>query len=49
MQEAYRKPIKLDQKRKYFQHIKIKIQNTNNKERLLKVTKEEGEVVSQEY
>ena len=39
IQEAYRILIRLDQKRKSFQHKLIKTQNLQNKERILKVVR----------
>ena len=41
VQEAYRTPNRLDQKRKSSHHIKIKTPNTLNKERILKAVREE--------
>ena len=43
VQEAYRTPNKLDQK-KSPQHIIIKTQNMQNKERILRAAKEKGQV-----
>jgi hypothetical protein len=42
VQEDYRTP--LDQKRKSFHHIIIKILNAQNKERILKAARERGQV-----
>jgi hypothetical protein len=42
--EAYRKPNRLDQKRKYSRHIIIQTLNAQNKERILKVIREKGQV-----
>lgn len=44
IQESYRTPITLDQKRKSSHHIIIKIQNLQNKERPLKAAREKGQV-----
>jgi hypothetical protein len=44
IQEAYKIPIRVDQKRKFSQHITIKTQNLQNKERILKVAGEKGQV-----
>jgi hypothetical protein len=41
VQEAYRTPNGLNQKRKSSHHIKIKTPNTLNKERILKAVREE--------
>ena len=45
IQEAYRTPIRLDQKRKSSYHIIIKTQNLQNKERILKAEREKGQVI----
>jgi hypothetical protein len=44
IQEAYRTPNNLDQKRNFFCHIIIKTPNMQNKERNLKAVKEKGQV-----
>jgi hypothetical protein len=44
IQEAYRTPNKLDQKRNFSCLLIIKIPNTQNKERILKVVREKGQV-----
>ena len=44
IQKPYRIPIGMDQKRKYFCQIMIKTQNLQNKGRLLKVSREKGQV-----
>ena len=44
IQEAYRTPNKLDQKRNSSQHIIIRTTNALNKERILKTLKEIGQV-----
>ena len=44
IQEAYRTPNSLDQKRDSFCHIIIKTPNVLNKERLLKAIREKGQV-----
>jgi hypothetical protein len=44
IQEVYKTPICLDQKRKSSQHIIIKIQNLQNKERILKAARAKGRV-----
>jgi hypothetical protein len=44
IQEAYRTPNRLKQKRNFSQHIIIKSSNTLNKERTLKAVKEKGQV-----
>jgi len=44
VQEAYRKPNRLDQKRKSSCHIIIKTLNAQNKERTVKAVKENGQV-----
>jgi hypothetical protein len=44
IQEAYRTPDSLDQKRNSCHHIIIKIPNAQNKERVLKVVREKGQV-----
>jgi hypothetical protein len=42
IQEAYRIPNRLDQKRKFSHLLIIKTLNIHNKERLLKASKEKG-------
>jgi hypothetical protein len=44
IQEAYRNPNRLIQKRNFSCHIIIKTPNTLNKERILKAVKEKGQV-----
>ena len=44
IQEAYRTPNKLDQKRNSSRHIIIKTTNTLNKDRTLKAVREKGQV-----
>jgi hypothetical protein len=44
IQEAYRTPNRLDQKRNSSQHIIIRTTNTLNKDRILKAVKEKGHV-----
>jgi hypothetical protein len=44
IQEAYRTPNSLDQKRNSSHHIIIKTPNTQNKERILKAVREKGQV-----
>jgi hypothetical protein len=44
VQEAYRTPNRLDQKRNSSQHIIIKTPNALNRERILKAVKEKGQV-----
>ena len=44
IQEAYRTPNRLDQKRNSSCHIIIKTQNELNKERILKAVREKGQV-----
>jgi len=44
IQEAYRTPNRLDQKRNSTLHIIVKIQNAQNKERILKALREIGQV-----
>jgi hypothetical protein len=44
IQEAYRTPNRLDQKRKSSQHIIIRTANALNKDRLLKAVREKGQV-----
>jgi hypothetical protein len=44
IQEAYRSPNKLDQKRNSFQHIIIRTKNALNKDRILKAVREKGQV-----
>ena len=42
IQEAYRTPNRLDQKRNSFSHIIVKIPNAQNKETILKETMEKN-------
>jgi hypothetical protein len=44
IQEAYRTPNSLDQKRNYPHHIIIKTPNAQNKERILKAVREKGQI-----
>jgi hypothetical protein len=44
IQEAYRTPNRLDQKRNCSHHIIVKISNAQNKEKILKAAKEKGQV-----
>jgi len=44
IQEAYRTPNRLDQKRNYSHHIIVKIPNSQNKERIVKSVREKGQV-----
>jgi hypothetical protein len=44
IQEAYRTPNKLDQKRNSFQHIIIRTTNALNKDRMLKAVREKDQV-----
>jgi hypothetical protein len=44
IQETYRTPNKLDQKRNFSCHIIIKTRNAQNKERILKAVREKGQV-----
>jgi hypothetical protein len=44
IQEAYRTPNRLDQKRNSSHHIIIKTPNALNKERILKAVREKGQV-----
>ena len=44
IQDAYRTPNRLDQKRNSSQHIIIKTTNTLNKDRILKAVREKGQV-----
>jgi hypothetical protein len=44
IQEAYRSPISLDQKRNSSSHIIIKTPNAQNKERILKALREKVQV-----
>jgi D-arabinose 1-dehydrogenase-like Zn-dependent alcohol dehydrogenase len=44
MQEAYRTPNSLEQKRNSSHHIIIKTPNAQNKERILKAVREKGQV-----
>jgi hypothetical protein len=45
IQEAYRTPRRLDQKRNSSCHIIIKTPNAQNKERMLKAVREKGQVI----
>ena len=44
IQEAYRTPNRLDQKRNSFRHIIIRKTNALNKDRILKAVREKGQV-----
>ena len=44
IQEAYRKPNRLDQNRNSLCHVRIKTLNALNKERILKAVREKGRV-----
>jgi hypothetical protein len=44
IQEAYRSPKRLDQKRNSSLHIKIRTTNALSKERILKAIREKGQV-----
>jgi hypothetical protein len=44
VQEAYRIPNRLDQKRNSYYYIIIKTPNAQNKERILKAVREKGQV-----
>ena len=44
IQETYRTPNRLDQKRNSFRHIIIRTTNALNKERILKAVREKGQV-----
>jgi hypothetical protein len=44
IQEAYRTPNRLDQKRNYSRHIIIKTPNAQNNEKILKAEREKGQV-----
>jgi hypothetical protein len=44
IQEAYRTPNRLDQKRNSSRHIKIRTSNALNKDRILKAVREKGQV-----
>jgi len=44
IQEAYRTPNRLDQKRNSSCHIIVKTQNAQNKKRVLKAVREKGQV-----
>jgi predicted nucleotidyltransferase len=46
IQEAYRTPSRLDQKRNSSRHIIIRTTNALNKERILKAVREKGQVTS---
>ena len=48
VQEAYRTPNTLNQKKKSSCHIIIKTLNAQNKERILKASKENGKVMYKE-
>jgi hypothetical protein len=43
-QEAYKTPNRIDQKRNCSHHIRIKARNVQNKERILKVVWDKGQV-----
>ena len=45
IQEAYRTPNRLDQKRNSSRHIIIRTTNSLNKERILKAVREKGQVI----
>jgi hypothetical protein len=45
IQESYRTPNRLDQKRKSSYHIIVKTLNTQKQERILKAVKEKGQVI----
>ena len=45
IQEAYRTPNNLDQKKKICHHIIVKTPNAQNKERILKAVRENGQVI----
>jgi hypothetical protein len=49
IQEAYRTPNSLDQKRNSSCHIIIKTPNAQNRERILKAVREKGQVTWQTY
>jgi hypothetical protein len=44
IQDAYRTPNRLDQKRNSSSHIIVKTPNTQNKERIIKAVREKGQV-----
>jgi hypothetical protein len=44
IQEAYRTPSRLEQKRKFSHHIVLKTLNVQNKERILKAARENSQV-----
>jgi len=44
IQEAYRTPNRLDQKRNFSLHIIVKTPNAQNKERILKTVRQKGQV-----
>jgi hypothetical protein len=46
IQEVYRSPNRLDQKRNSSRHIIIKTSNAQNKERVLKAVREKGQVAN---
>ena len=48
IQEAYRTPNRLDQKRNSSQHIIIRTTNALNKDRILKAVREKGQVTYKE-
>ena len=45
IQEAYRTPNRLDQKRNFSCHIIIRTTNVQNKDRILKAVREKGQVI----
>ena len=45
IQEAYRTPNNLDQRKKSCHHIIVKTPNAQNKERILKAVRENGQVI----
>jgi hypothetical protein len=45
IQEAYKTPNRLDQKRNYSRHIIIKTTNALNKDKILKTAREKGQVI----
>jgi hypothetical protein len=45
IQEAYRTPNRLDQKRNSSYHVILKTSNAQNKERILKAVREKGQVI----
>ena len=44
IQEAYRTPNRLDQKRNSSRHIKVKATKALNKERILRAVREKGQI-----